>query len=271
MGHTINMATQDRLYSPTQDTPNIATQDTLYTATQDTLYTATQDTLYTATLLLVVVNTVFSIFIKIGENVIQRSCKADHREKSDGHLVRYLVHLVLLCLMVDHVVGAADIHTRLAQTWMEENDKGESKSLKQSREGTETEEIEENAEMMNTIFDNHRNMLSAIEMSACFMIIGICSIYFWLHYLLVKMKNTPYLAFMAVVFSPPLLIIVLMLMYFSFGLGYLTTNIIPLDCVFIPRTIWSIFSQKRLGSNIVQKCLNGDCWHETTSGGILWV
>merc|ERR1711979_139621 len=101
--------------------------------------------------------------------------------------------------------------------------------------------------------------------------IGLCSIYFWLHYLLVKMRNSPYLAFMAVVFSPLLLLIVLILMYSSCALGYLTTNIIPPHYGFIPQTMWAIFRQKTYGANIVQQCLNGDCWHETTSGGILWV
>ena len=168
--------------------------------------------------------------------------------------------------MVDHVISAADIHTQLAQKWLDRD-----RYVKQSGAGSETKESEEGAEMMNTIFDGNRSMMHAIETSAYFVMIGICSIYFWLHYLLVKMRNSPYLAFMAVVFSPLLLLIVLILMYFSVVLGYLTTNIIPPDCGFITQTIWVIFRQKTSGSKLVQKCLNGDCWHETTSGGILWV
>ena len=124
--------------------------------------------------------------------------------------------------MVDHVISAADIHTQLAQKWLDRD-----RYVKQSREGSETKESEEGAEMMNTIFDGNRSMMHAIETSAYFVMIGICSIYFWLHYLLVKMRNSPYLAFMAVVFSPLLLLIVLILMYSSCVLGFLTTNIIP--------------------------------------------
>merc|ERR1712130_985298 len=162
----------------------------------------TQEILYTAFLLLGVVNAVFAVCVKIGENVLHRTCKPCDRNVTssvcDSQILKYLLHLSLLCLMVVHVLSAADIHNQVARTWLERV-QGETESAEMKKTDSNVVDIE---------FDDNKNMMRAIEMSACFVITGICSIYFWIHYILVKLQRSPYLAFIAVVFSPPFLLMV---------------------------------------------------------------